>query len=59
SDKLGTNALKARIDKTRAALSENWEPLPEIFATSSESGAGKEQVLDYIGSILKDLDNKQ
>jgi len=59
SDKLGTNALKARIEKTQTALSEYWEPLPEIFATSSESGAGKEQVLDYIGSILKDLDNKQ
>lgn len=56
-DKLGTNALKARIDKTNAALSEYWEPLPEVFATSAQTGAGKEQVLDYIGSILKDLDN--
>lgn len=56
-DKLGTNALKARIGKTNAALSEYWEPLPEVFATSAQTGAGKEQVLDYIGSILKDLDN--
>ena len=56
-DKLGTNALKSRVEQTKAALSEYWEPLPEIFATSAHSGQGKEQVLDYIESILKDLDN--
>lgn len=57
SDKLGTNALAARIEKTKADIGEYWEPLPEIFATSASDGRGKEQLLDYIDRILKDLDN--
>ena len=56
-DKLGTNALAARMEKTKAALGEYWEPLPDVFATSASDARGKEQVLDYIGQILKDLDN--
>ena len=56
-DKLGTNALSSRIAKTKAAIGEYWEPLPEIFATSASDGRGREQVLDYIDRILKDLDN--
>ena len=58
-DKLGTNALATRIAQMKSALAQYWEPLPEIFATSSASGAGREQLLDYIGGILKDLDNNQ
>lgn len=57
-DKLGINALASRIAAMKAAIGKYWEPLPEIFATSAENGAGKEQLLDYIGQILKDLDNK-
>ena len=56
---LGTNALASRIAQMKSALAQYWEPLPEIFATSSASGAGREQLLDYIGGILKDLDNNQ
>ncbi|MBR3744744.1 MAG: YihA family ribosome biogenesis GTP-binding protein [Bacteroidales bacterium] len=56
-DKLGTNALAARIEKMKAAVGEYWEPLPDIFATSSEKGTGKEDVLNYIEQVLKDLDN--
>ena len=59
SDKLGTNALAARIAQMKAALGEYWEPLPDIFATSAKEGYGKEEVLDYIGGILKDLDKQQ
>ena len=58
-DKLGTNALATRIAQMKSALAQYWEPLPEIFATSSASGTGREQLLDYIGGILKDLDNNQ
>ena len=58
-DKLGTNALAARVAQMKLALSEYWEPLPEIFVTSAKDGQGKEGVLDYIESILKDLDKHQ
>ena len=58
-DKLGTNALAARVAQMKLALSEYWEPLPEVFVTSAKDGQGKEEVLDYIESILKDLDKQQ
>ena len=57
-DKMGTNALAAQVAQMKQALGEYWDPLPEIFVTSAKEGQGKEQVLDYIGSILKDLDNQ-
>ncbi len=57
-DKLGTNAVAARVEQMKQALGEYWEPLPEIFVTSAKEGQGREQVLDYIENILKDLDNQ-
>lgn len=55
-DKLGTNALASRITTLKKELGEWWEPLPEIFATSSETGLGREALLDYIGRVNDDLD---
>lgn len=57
-DKLGSGALATRIDKTKTEIGRYWDPLPEIFATSSEKGTGKDAILDYISQILKDLDNQ-
>ena len=37
-------------------LSETWEELPPYFVTSSEERTGKEEVLGYIGDILKSLE---
>ena len=36
-------------------LSEFWESLPPCFISSSASGLGKEEILDYIGSVLSDV----
>ncbi|MBQ6286629.1 MAG: YihA family ribosome biogenesis GTP-binding protein [Bacteroidales bacterium] len=47
-DKLGPNALKAQIEKNKALLSEDWEELPPIFSSSSQTGEGKEEILDFI-----------
>lgn len=55
-DKLGPNALAARVESMKAAIGEYWEPLPLIFTTSAERGTGKDDVLDYIGQVLKDLE---
>lgn len=54
-DKLGPNARKAVIDKTKAKLLESWEELPPTFESSAETGMGKEEILDYIQSVLNDL----
>ena len=51
-DKLGPNALKAQIEKDRAILSEWWEEMPPMFSSSAETGAGKEEILDYIQQYI-------
>lgn len=52
ADKLGPVALAAQIEKDKAILSETWEELPPMFASSSEKGRGRDEILDYIDSIL-------
>ena len=51
-DKLGPNALKAQIEKDKAILSEQWEELPPMFVSSSETGMGREEILEYIGHYI-------
>ena len=51
-DKLGPNALKAQIEKDKAILLEDWVELPPIFTSSAESGAGKDEILDYIQQYI-------
>lgn len=51
ADKLGKNALQANIDAYKERLLEQWEELPPVFITSSESGQGREQLLDYIEQL--------
>lgn len=52
-DKLGPNALAAQIERDKAILLEEWEELPPVFVTSSATGAGREEILSYIDTILK------
>ena len=56
-DKLGPNALTAQIDKNKQKILELWEELPPIFTSSSENGQGREDILNYIESVLNTLDN--
>lgn len=51
-DKLGPVALQRRIEEAKARLSEDWEELPTMISTSSKTGKGTEELLDYIESIL-------
>lgn len=52
ADKMGVNALEAQIERDKAILLEYWEELPYMMISSSEKGTGKEEILDYIDSIL-------
>ena len=52
-DKLGPRALEAQIERDRQILSEQWEELPPMFSSSSETGRGREEILDYIDNVLK------
>ncbi len=53
-DKLGPVALKNQTGKIKEALLERWEELPPCFESSSVTGLGKEEILDYVESVLKD-----
>ena len=55
ADKLGPEALNTQILKDKGRLLEEWEELPPCFISSSAKGVGKEEILDYIGSILQTL----
>lgn len=55
ADKLSRTKLNLNIESYKARLLEEWEALPPIFVTSSEKGLGKEELLDYIEQINKEL----
>ena len=57
-----TKADKQTVGKTRQnvnnylnKLKEQWEELPPHFVSSSENGTGRQEILDYIDSINKEL----
>ena len=54
-DKMGPNAVKAVIDKDCEILSRSWEELPPMFTSSARTATGKEEILNYIDSILASL----
>ena len=51
-DKLGPNALAAQGERDKEILLQQWEELPPVFCTSSQTHAGRDEILDYIGMIL-------
>lgn len=55
ADKLGKVTLQKQIDANKKELLKYWEELPPVFVTSSESHMGKDEVTDYIYSILETL----
>lgn len=58
ADKLGKQALTKSIDAYLTRLSEDWEPLPPHFITSSETGQGRDELLNYIEEINKEITQK-
>ncbi len=56
ADKIGNEqkAMKA-AKKYMETLKETWEELPPYFVTSSEKRIGREQVLEYIENINKEV----
>lgn len=52
-DKLGNDAGRRNVEKYCAKLLETWEELPPVFLTSSETGRGRDELLDYIEQLNK------
>ena len=53
-DKQSATATAAQIERDRQILLRDWEQLPPMFASSSEKKAGRDEILDYIGTLLSD-----
>ncbi|MDE5667930.1 MAG: ribosome biogenesis GTP-binding protein YihA/YsxC [Duncaniella sp.] len=50
-DKLGNDAGRRNVEKYCNRLLQTWEELPPIFLTSSETGRGRDELLDYIEQL--------
>lgn len=59
ADKLSAAKVKANIEAWMNKLLDTWETLPPYFITSSQKKTGREEVLDYIDGILKDLKKQE
>ena len=55
ADKQGSTVTAAQVEKNKARLLEEWEDLPPVFVSSAVSGLGKEEILNYIGTVLQNL----
>lgn len=51
ADKLGKNKLASNIAYYKKELRKQWEELPPVIVTSSQTGMGKEELLDFINNI--------
>ncbi len=54
-DKQGPTVLAAQVEKNKQRLLEEWEELPPCFVSSSVTGQGKEEIVNYIGSVIASL----
>ena len=57
ADKLTPAKLEKQINRYKTKLLEYWEELPTSFITSSSSGLGRDEFLNYIDQINKDVAN--
>ncbi|MCQ2058781.1 MAG: ribosome biogenesis GTP-binding protein YihA/YsxC [Bacteroidaceae bacterium] len=57
ADKLSHGALTVNVQKFLDTLKEEWEELPPYFITSSLIGQGRDEILKWIESVNKDLEN--
>ena len=55
ADKLPPSKVKTTANKYLEALKEDWEELPTYFITSAANKLGRDELLDYIENINKNL----
>lgn len=57
ADKLSKAELDKNVEAYKQRLLEDWEELPPIFITSSETKLGRDEVLDFIEQQNTELEN--
>ena len=58
ADKLGPVAAQRNVEAYCNELRLTWSELPPVFVTSSEKGKGRQEILDYIFSINKEIEKE-
>jgi GTP-binding protein len=53
TDKLSKTSVESNIAKYKRELLKQWEELPPIFITSSETGVGRDELLTYFEELNK------
>lgn len=57
TDKISQAEVGSNVRKFKEKMLETWEELPPIFQTSAEKMRGRDEVLDYIESVIKTINN--
>lgn len=55
ADKLPSSKLNKQITSYKKKLLQHWETVPTSFLTSSTSGLGRKEFLDFIDGVNKDV----
>jgi GTP-binding protein len=55
-DKISNTVLQKNVAKYKKEMLLSWEVMPPYFMSSSTSGVGKEQILNFIGEINADME---
>jgi len=55
ADKLGSSKINNQIASYKKKLLNYWETLPQSFLTSSSTGLGRKEFLDFIDKINEDV----
>ncbi|MFO7873210.1 MAG: ribosome biogenesis GTP-binding protein YihA/YsxC [Bacteroidales bacterium] len=55
ADKLSGSKIPQQLSRFRQALSEQWEPLPPMIVSSSQTGKGREEILKLIDDCNNDF----
>ncbi|MBQ6653388.1 MAG: YihA family ribosome biogenesis GTP-binding protein [Prevotella sp.] len=55
ADKLGTVKARQNTEEWMKALLDRWEELPPYLITSATARTGRDEMLDYIGKIIKEV----
>lgn len=58
ADKLTNGKRKDNLNKYINKLQDTWEELPPYFVSSSETKLGRNEILDYIENINKDIEKQ-
>lgn len=54
-DKQGSGRLNMNVNTYKQEMLKSWEELPPIFVTSSETAMGRDEILNYIEGINRNL----